>query len=495
MQRVFEQKEKIQDCYMRKVILIAGALLCCGVSWAQTEAVKLTFEEAYRRMVNDNPQMDAMQHEEKAAEQERKAAIGLRFPQIGVIGAYVHLGDDIGMNFNGIRDGAAGAFGDMATYLGANGITLPQPVIDAAGATFSKDWGGLTLLDQDLGYVGGTVTLPVYMGGKINAANRAARINSNTVVQKSAQTQSAMVSELVERYYGASLALSVVKVRQQVLDAVNVHLKDAIAMEESGMIARSERLYMEVKVSEAERDLMAAQLQAETILSALNNTINSDTQHEPVSYMFMMRELRGLDYYRDLALSNNPLLKQVELKRDLAVENVKLQRAELLPQVAIMGGGRVYNYHISKHMPKWAVGVGIKFNIFDGWHKEHKLNSAKSTVRQVDALEDKARKDIAVLVEKTYNEMRNYYDRMPSIDKSLEFANEYLRVKRAGFREGVASSVDVIDAELNLAKTRIERLQAAYYYDLMLARLLEIAGDSESFLSYARSGSAIPIMF
>ena len=55
----------------------------------------------------------------------------------------------------------------------------------------------LTLQDRSLGFVGGQVTLPIYMGGKINTANRAAKINEKTAVEQGNQNRSALVSELV----------------------------------------------------------------------------------------------------------------------------------------------------------------------------------------------------------------------------------------------------------------------------------------------------------
>ena len=51
---------------------------------------------------------------------------------------------------------------------------------------FSADWK-LTLQDRSLGFIGGEVTLPLYLGGKINTANRAARINEQTAVEQSNQ--------------------------------------------------------------------------------------------------------------------------------------------------------------------------------------------------------------------------------------------------------------------------------------------------------------------
>jgi outer membrane protein TolC len=172
-----------------------------------------------------------------------------------------------------------------------------------------------------------------------------------------------------------------------------------------------------------------------------------------------------------------------------------LQRANFLPQVAAMGGASFYNYQVTKIMPRWAVGVGVNLKIFDGLNREYKYSAAKQTVKQVEVLEMKAGKDIAVLIEKLYNQMNNYANQMKSIDASLAFAEEYLKAKNAAFLEGMSSSSDLVDAELNLAKVRTERMQTAYNYDVALAKLLEAAGISDEFISYLHRTDARPIHF
>ena len=299
----------------------------------------------------------------------------------------------------------------------------------------------------------------------------------------------------MERYFGLALAMQVVEVRRQVVDGVRRHLEDAVALEKNGMIAQSERLYVEFKMAEAERELANAKLQAETIASALSNTLGRENAWQPVTSMFMIDKVEDLAYYQDLAQDRNPLLNQVSLKRQLAEEGVRVQRADFLPQVAAIGGGSFYNYQVAGLVPRWAVGVGVNIKIFDGLNREYKYSAAKQTVRRVGALQNKAGKDISVLVEKLYNQMMNYRNQMTSIDASLNFAEEYLRMKNAAFLEGMSSSSDLIDAELNLAGVRTERLQAAYNFDLLLAQLLETAGISDEFPAYARRSDARPVLF
>jgi len=472
---------------MKTAVGIAFAAAFATVVPLSAQEVKqtLSLDEAIAVTLTENPAMKAAEFEEKAAMQERRAAIGLRMPQINVTGAYAYLGKDIGFDFNEMKGPAK----NLAGQLLGSGLIPPEAIPSINGLLnplLNADWF-LTLQDRSLGFVGGGVTMPIWLGGKINAANRAARINERTAAEQGNQTRNALISELVERYFGLALAMQVVGVRR--------HLEDAIALEKNGMIAQSERLYVEFKMAEAERELANAKLQAETIASALSNTLGRENAWQPVTSMFMIDKVEELAYYQDLAQDRNPLLNQVSLKRQLAEEGVRVQRAEFLPQVAAIGGGSFYNYQVSGIVPRWAVGVGVNIKIFDGLNREYKYSAAKQTARRVGALQNKAGKDISVLVEKLYNQMMNYRNQMTSIDASLNFAEEYLRMKNAAFLEGMSSSSDLIDAELNLAGVRTERLQAAYNFDLLLAQLLETAGISDEFPAYARRSDARPVLF
>ena len=233
------------------------------------------------------------------------------------------------------------------------------------------------------------------------------------------------------------------------------------------------------------RNLMAGGCLAMTAVPALAQ------QHEKPNIIFIYADDMG---YSDLACYGSTVNETPNLDR-MAEEGMRAQRSAFLPQIVAMGGGSFYNYQVAGFVPRWAVGVGVNIKLFDGLNREYKYSAAKQTVRRVGELQNKAGQDVAVLVEKLYNQMMNYRNQMTSIDASLAFAEEYLRMKNAAFLEGMSSSSDLIDAELNLAGVRTERLQAAYNYDLLLAQLLEAAGISEEFPTYARRSDARQILF
>lgn len=479
---------------MKKVTLVMLALAAVMQLPAQEQGRTLSLEEALEMTLSDNPAIRAAEFNRRAAQQERRAAIGLRMPQIGITGSYAYLGKDIEIDLNNMKAPVQNLAGQILQSGMIPSDYIPSISQMLSGA-MAASWA-LPLQDRSLGFVGGDVTVPLWMGGKINAANRAARINEQTARSQGIQQRNALVSELVERYYGLALAQQVVVVRQQVVDGVRKHLEDAAALEAQGMISRSEKLYVEFKMSEAERDLQNAQSQVETIAAALNSTIGGRTDdYLPVTAMFILERIEPLDHFRTLAAERNPLLDQVDQKRRLAYEGVRAQRSSFLPQVVAMGGMSFYDYQVSKVLPRWAVGVGVNFKLFDGLNREYKYSAAKQTVRRVEALQDKAGNDISVLVEKLYNQMENYRTQMASIEASLAFAEEYLKTKNAAFLEGMSSSTDLIDAELNLAKVKTERIEAAYRYDVSLAQLLEAAGISDEFTAYMRRQDARRITF
>ncbi len=477
---------------MKRLLAITALLLGLRAA-AQTQPQQITLHEALEMTLHENPSMEAAHYNEQAAEASRRAAIGLRMPRIGLTGAYAYLGKEIGFDFNHMKT----PVGNMAQQVLGSGLIPVEQIPTIQGLLnplLGADWS-LTIQERSLGFVGGEVTVPIWLGGKINAANRAARLEAQSAEVATAQTEQALTSELVERYFGLALARQVTDVRREVVAGVQRHLDDATKLEENGMIAASEKLYVAFKLSDAERELADSELEAQTIAAALSSTLGREGEWQPVTAIFMVDNIEPLSWFQEMAAERNAILEQVSLKRSLAEEGVRAERSNFLPQVVAMGGGSFYNYQVTNLVPRWAVGVGVSFKIFDGLNRENKFKASKQTLKRVEAIQKKATQDISVLVEKLYNEMLNQRNRMRSIESSMAFAEEYLRMQRASFSEGLSTATQLIDAELNLARVRTERLEAAYRFDLALARLLEAAGLSRDFTAYATRSDSRAILF
>ena len=84
-----------------------------------------------------------------------------------------------------------------------------------------------------------------------------------------------------------------------------------------------------------------------------------------------------------------------------------------------------------------------------------------------------------------------YIEQLEELNTANEFADEYYNVREKAFREGMSTSSEVSDADLLLAKVRIERLQAIYQCDLALSKLLYYTGTPDKFLEYQLSNKAL----
>lgn len=470
-------------------------LVCCAMIVqplvAQVVAEKVvTFEEALVETLENNASIRAAESGIKAAEQERRSAMGLRAPTIMLNGTYAWLGDDVAVDLNGVKRGVIKAGESLLPNLDP---ALGEMLQGALTPIVGRNWE-LILQRRSFASVGGSVTLPIFTGGRINVANRAAKIGEKMAANELQGVRGELTSQLVERYFGLLLASHAVEVRREVVVGIARHLTDAEALERNGMIAASERLYVEYKLSEAYRDLRKAQLAEHTAQQALANTLGG-VAARPVTAMFVVEEPEQAAYFTESALSNNALLREAHLQAGLALENVKMQRADFFPQVAAMGAASFYDWQVSSMLPRWVVGVGASFKLFDGLAREHNYSAAKHALRGVEQAVVKAEGDVVLLVESAHAEMSSQLALLRSVESSMRFVEEYLRTKRAAFSQGMAVASDLIDAELNLAKVRIERLEAAYRFDVALARLLELAGKSDEFTDYINRADARAIIF
>lgn len=470
------------------------------------EATKLTFEEAMSLTKQQSHVVKQSEYLKQQKEQELKAATGLHYPRIGLSANYVYMSEDLHLDLTPVKDAISPIYQGLSQFGVFSGVPNPQGGVlpDQMSTMYMRQQfeKGLAALEggewnkiiqkQQFAAVNLTAAVPIYTGGKINAKHKAAKLEIEDAVLEAKSKNNKLTTELVERYFGLCLSKQAEQVRQEVLDAMQKHLDDAIKMKEQGMIAKAEVLHAKVFHSQADRDLKKAVRITSISNRALLNTLNDSSQRDilPISALFYIEDIEPMSYFEQEAQKNNPSLKRVESKKSLAQIGVNVKTASYLPSVAAFGTYDVWNWELSEYVPKWTVGVGLKWTLFDGMARGRNRKSAQLKLSQVNEFEQKVSKDIQTGVEKYYQELQMSLEQIKDLETAGEFTNEYLRVKEKAFHEGMASSSDVVDANLTMVKVKIERLKAMYDFDIALAKLLELCGMSDKFISYQTSPKA-----
>ena len=410
------------------------------------EATELTFGQALAKLKSGNEAIQAAQWEESQHEAEKLAARGLYLPKIEASGSFNRLDDPIAIAIPGL--------------------------------------GSLPVQDDSFWRLNVGFKWPVFTGGRILAANRAADAVLEESKQKRRRTEANLVSELARRYFGLRLAQQVAAVRREVLEGMDRHLVEAGKLEKEGMIALSEKLHAEVTRAEAEREYQKAVRDVAIVRTSLNDVLASEEEVTPVSPLFLLKEVGPLDEFRGGAVSANPALKQLSAQREVAHQGYKKEQGTFVPEVALFGEKELYPKDLTVLDPHWAVGVKVTWNLFEGFSGYHRLQAASRQEMRVAHLEREGRLNVESLVEKRYQELMKAREQYRATETARRSAEEYLRVRTRAFQEGYATSLDVVDAQLALSRVQTERLMAVYEYDVALAQLLEASGLSERFEGY-----------
>lgn len=472
---------------------------------------KITFEEALQLTLQNNYLIKQSGHQMLQMDQEVKAAKALRMPKISLNAGYTLLEDKIHFDLSPVRDAIVPLYQTLGSYGVFSGVPNPDPatssvmpilpdnistqavrkkMIDGMNTVKNGEWD-LTIQERQFATLNAGFLWPIFTGGKINAANRAAQIKYEAVAIENRQKSYELTNELIERYFGLALAEQAILVRKEVKATMEHHFKDAEKLAQQGQIAHVEVLNSKLYLADAERELQKSIRQNSIVEEALQNTmaVGDGFRIEPVTQLFYLDSLQNIDFFYHSAVAKSPLLAQVNKKKELATEGYLAEKSNHFPTIAITGMYDIANKDLSPYLPGYMVGIGMKWNLFEGGSQNKKLKALDFQKMQAEDYYQKSSSDIRTAINKYYQELYMYQEQMKMLQSSSELADEYFRVRKKAFNEGMATSAQVADASLLVAKSRIDKLQAMYGYDVSLSKLLYYAGITDQFIDYLGKGS------
>ncbi|MCU7494189.1 MAG: TolC family protein [Ignavibacteria bacterium] len=477
-------------------VLLALIVSLTGLS-AYTYGQSLTLSEAIQISLKNNEKIK--QYEEKLTQKKFQdlQAWGNFLPSVTFESSYNHLNDPMTIDLNPIRDAIITLQAKDQTEL-ANiyRILQGQPGLNdqqKAGLfqQYSSQLNTLlppfieTFKRQDFKTATLVGVQPLFTGGKLLAAKNFASEEKTSALIELQKVQNEVVQETVNDYLSVILMNSIVKTRQDVLQGIRKHKADADKLLKEGLIANYHLLRAEVAEADAERSLTDDDNKLELARISLQNTMGlEENANLNLSDTLSYTEVSdSLEYYLEAARSNQPILRLIEKKKEAASEKYKAERANFLPTVAAFGKYEMLPEYLSSIEPHWAVGLQLKFNLFNGFKDYTGLQNAVHLQREVNYVEADARRKIDLWINKSYRDMTNARTRYIKLGKTLSLAQENLRLNTKRFESGMGTSLEVIDAQLSLEKNQVESLLSLYDYYKSLTDLYVATGDPQKILS------------
>lgn len=323
------------------------------------------------------------------------------------------------------------------------------------------------------------VIWPVYTGGRTQAVTDLADARTDESRADALLDNDQLQSTLVERYFTAQLAMLAAYLREDALNTVRETNQMAQRYLEEGFISGVERLEAQTALAEAESEAIKARHDAQLAMTALQRLLRAPKPVKPTTPLFVSsKPLPPLQYFQDLALKNHPGLKKVDAKYAQAQSLSNLSDTEFKPTVSVFG------YHEIDKDPSWIAGVSASWKLWGGLNKGAQHASGQAKMRQAQLAKVDVSDNILLLVEKNWQSVENARIRFQSLNSNVLLAQELLRYKQLGMKEGVNTALDVTTAQTKYLQAQTEQAAAANDYVQALAALMESIGTPEAFNEY-----------
>lgn len=460
-------------------LCIAFLLMPCLMSAQQrTRELRLTLEQSAALMMDRHPAVQIADRTVGIAQAERQRLNAFWLPSLTASGAYVRFANDIAVK-QSLKPVAESAKDFLDGLLPEDGF-IAFLLDGLATRTLT-----LPLLRSNVTSVAATLSWPVFTGGKRLYASRIGRRLVDLAEVEREQVEAVLQVELVQTYYALQLAAQVAQVRREALNGLQRHYDDALKMEANGLIDKAARLFAQVSRDEAKREWEAAEKDLGIARSALNALLRLEVDSVevcPVSPLFMGGDLPGRAYFRQLISGTAYPLRKLRLQEDVAENEHRIARSAYLPNIALTGSRTLYARHLPRNlMPRAWVGVGFTWNLFDGLSREAGVRRTRLVRQNIESGQTQTKNDLEVLTDQLYSELEKAQEEAAALHTTVRLGRELLRMRRKAFGEGMATSADVINAEVMLSGVRVAQLSARFRFDVALATLCSTCGAPDLF--------------
>lgn len=363
---------------------------------------------------------------------------------------------------------------------GRKGVT-----VSASGSVNASKTEGIE--DSERASAGLGASLPLYSGGRLEAAIKSAELGIEVSKLEFAQTQDDLIYQVVTAYVNALENLATSRVDYETEQNLSEHEKMIGAQYAAGAKAKIDLLRAQVETSNALQTAARSQAAYEVALVNLAALMSTDS----------IVNLTVEDFETTLAVGDVEiyLAEAEETRRDLKADALRIEQGELdvvsaksgwLPNVNANVGtdfsAASRRWHIT---PDASAGISASWSIFDSGVTRAAVDSAKVEVERLklamDADLDGIREDVVT----AHKNLKIALLRLTTTQKAVELAEEerYIATERYNAGEGIL--LDILDAEVALSTAKKNNVSARYDVARYSFDLAHAAGNTLKAISNA----------
>ena len=455
----------------------------------------LTLDQAQRYLVQVSPKIAADNAAIVSNERMTDATKNLNKPVIYLDGSatHFHLADNV--DTSGIRNDITNGINNGIGNIPNLPVPLPTPLPPInVGDFIPTDLPSSypVNIDKNTSNANITVVWSAYNGGKTDAVTDLLKGRTNESKADADLSLSDQYTSLTKRYFTTQLAIMAAYLRADALNAIRETDHAAQRALDVGLISQVERLEAKSALANAEYENTKALNDAELAMTALQRLLRTPYNIKPTSPLFVStKPIPSLAYFQDQAKRHHPGFQKVAAKYDQAKALHEFSEADYKPTVTVFG-----RHEIATHDANWVAGVSANWKLWGGVDRKASTQSSLAQLHQAEFSQIDVEDNILLLVEKNWQTLKNAQSNYLSLNTNIDLAKEMLRFRQLGFKEGVNTAVEVIQAEANLERAKTEQVKAANDYVQALADLMQSCGTPLQFNDYMQAADIrLPALF
>jgi outer membrane protein len=432
-----------------KALIVISCMLILPInlhaqSATEQDTLHLSVEQLFERASRQHLQLAADRLKEQMADERKQTARATRLPEISI----------------GLKGGFLGQ--PIIWKNGLSNATHPE----------SPDWQQNYAIDFNQ---------PLYQGGRIRYAVRQADLQKELAQLQTCADQADIRLSLLEQYLNLFTLYKQCLVLNRNIEESERRLKDIRRMKSEGIITNNDVLRSEMQLTNDRLAVKETQNNIRIVSQQLDILLGLDEHLMLIpDTTLLAREYHTTGYadYVNRALSSDPSMLLLHKQTELAENNVRLTRAEQLPQLSLTASNTlarpVSRTLADMYNNSWNIGLSFSYPISSIYRNRHRIKEARQNILLMRNAEEQKQQHIRMNVQTALLKHNEATDRVEALKLSVRQAEENYRIMRNRYMNQLAILTDLLDADnlrLNAELQLTEaRTQAVYtYYQLQRA--------------------------
>jgi outer membrane protein len=319
------------------------------------------------------------------------------------------------------------------------------------------------------------------ISGHLRAALKRSRHLLNAAHAGTLVARRALVLETVDAYYELVLARQRRRLAEETLSLAEGFLKVTEGMLQRGEGEESDVLRARAQVATRRDELEQARAGESAAMDTLRVLTGVDfaTPIDPSRIAQDLPTASDFGSYTDEMIKSRPELTQIDAQKRAALADVRIARAERLPQLSytLNGGFDAADFRPLKRYAGGSATVTLTVPVFDFGASKSRQTQARLRAQQLDAQRENT---LRLLKQEFYTARATALSallRIKETEDGATAAQQNMTLVFARYRAKKASITDVVDAQAAYAEARLAYFQAIIDYRTSRVRLESTLGQ------------------